>query len=422
MTAAFPKPSFRHARQKGASAQPAWAWVFLAVFLVFGGVALASSRQSSAEPSPLISPSSADFPESAESLPSSASTVPTGPLTGSAVEVEPLNTPVLVHDEEKHAEHEKEGAVPEIPNAIHLLYELFEEKHSHSGASEAERSKTSKLFKLLHKGPLKEPLPIIGTLQWENHVFALIGALILIGIFTLGVRKMSLRSPSRMQMVVEMLVEGFDRFVCGILGEKQGRRFAPYIATLFLFILINNLMVLIPFFKAATSSLVLTGSLALLTFVIVQATALIELGPLGYLYHLCGSPRSVIEWCLAPLFLVLHIIGELARPVSLALRLFGNVLGEDILLGAFVLMGVGLASVFGVYPPAPGIPLHFPFMFLVILTSTIQALVFSLLTTIYILLVLPHGHEEHGEDSEAGLHEAAVRGTASEGITAKQAA
>ena len=79
-------------------------------------------------------------------------------------------------------------------------------------------------------------------------------------------------------------------------------------------------------------------------------------------------------------------------------------------------------SVFGVYPPAPGIPLHFPFMFLVMLTSTIQALVFSLLTTIYILLVLPHGHEEHGEEAEGASQEAAGGGTAAEAVAAKQAA
>lgn len=422
MTPAYPRTGIFCLFVSDACARTGWVMVLLAAFLFTGGGAAASIGRSSPDPSPLIPPAVAELPESESSAAPSVSAAPTGPMTGSAVEVEPLGTPLALFEEEEHAEHGKEGAIPEIPNAIHLLYELFEEKHIHSGASEAERSKTSRLLKMLHKGPLKEPLPIIGTLQWENHVFAGIGALILIGFFALGVRKMSLRSPSRWQVFVEMLVEGFDRFVRGILGEKQGRRFAPYIATLFLFILINNLMVLVPFFKAATSSLVLTGSLALLTFLIVQATALVELGPLGYLYHLCGSPRSVIEWCLAPLFLVLHIIGELARPVSLALRLFGNVLGEDILLGAFVLMGVGLASVFGVYPPAPGIPLHFPFLFLVMLTSTIQALVFSLLTTIYILLVLPHGHEEHGEEAEGASQEAPGAGTAAEAVAAKQAA
>jgi F-type H+-transporting ATPase subunit a len=196
------------------------------------------------------------------------------------------------------------------------------------------------------------------------------------------------------------VVEGFDNFIRGILGPRHGRAFAPYIMTLFLFILLNNLMGLVPLLKSSTSSLVLTASLAILTFVIVQATALVNLGPWKYLYHLLGEPKGALMWCLAPLFLFLHVIGELARPLSLALRLFGNILGEDILLGAFLAMGVGLAAFVGVPAPAPGFPLHFPFMFLVLLTSTIQALVFSLLTTIYILLVLPHDEhhgEEHGE-------------------------
>jgi len=110
---------------------------------------------------------------------------------------------------------------------------------------------------------------------------------------------------------------------------------------------------------------------------------------------------------MSPLFFVLHIIGELAKPVSLALRLFGNILGEDILLGAFLMMGLMVtAAIGGDHLPAwsPGIPLHFPFLFLVLLTSTIQALVFSLLTTIYILLVLPHDehHDEAGHEAAAG--------------------
>jgi F-type H+-transporting ATPase subunit a len=299
-----------------------------------------------------------------------------------------------------HGEEAEEGShgggVPEIPNAVQLLYEYFHEKALEEGTDPAEG--VAGILQTLHKGPIKEPLPIVGTIPWENHVFAVFGGLVIIFLFWMGVRRLEVRPRSRWQALVESVVELFHNFVIGILGPHHGRRFAPYIATLFIFILVNNLMVLVPFLKAPTSSLVLTGSLALLTFVIVQATALIHLGPLGYLYHLMGEPKGLIMWLLMPLFLVLHVIGELARPVSLSLRLFGNVLGEDILLGAFLLMGVALAGTLGIHPPIPGFPLHFPFMFLVILTSTIQALVFALLSTIYILLVLPHDeHHEHGE-------------------------
>jgi len=83
----------------------------------------------------------------------------------------------------------------------------------------------------------------------------------------------------------------------------------------------------------------------------------------------------------------MHIIGELAKPFSLALRLFGNITGEDILVAAFV--GLGLMALSFVHSPI-GLPFNVPFILLGILLSTIQALVFTLLSSVYILMMLPH--------------------------------
>jgi F-type H+-transporting ATPase subunit a len=77
----------------------------------------------------------------------------------------------------------------------------------------------------------------------------------------------------------------------------------------------------------------------------------------------------------------------------------GNILGKDILLGSFLFMGIAIVGV--IAPGADsyfGLPLSLPFYFLAILLSTIQALIFALLSTIYILLVLPHDHDHHGEE------------------------
>ena len=87
--------------------------------------------------------------------------------------------------------------------------------------------------------------------------------------------------------------------------------------------------------------------------------------------------------------LPLHIISELVRPVSLAMRLFGSMMGEDVLIAVFVGLGILIVS-FAKVPV--GIPLQFPFLLLAILTSVVQALVFSILSTVYILMMLPH-HE-----------------------------
>src|SRR5512139_2548257 len=126
-----------------------------------------------------------------------------------------------------------------------------------------------------------------------------------------------------------------------------------------------------------------------------------ELGPLGWLDHLAGNPRSVIEWVLVPLMMPIHIIGELAKPVSLSCRLFGNIFGEDMLLVGFAGLGISLFSLLGLGFLQVGLPLHFPFLFLALLTSLIQALVFAILSTIYFLLMLPH---DHGHEAEAQHH------------------
>ena len=99
----------------------------------------------------------------------------------------------------------------------------------------------------------------------------------------------------------------------------------------------------------------------------------------------------MIGWILVPLMFPLHVIGELAKPLSLSLRLFGNIFGEDSLIAVFATLGV-LAISFLHIPI--GVPFQVPFVFLALLTGTIQALVFTLLSTIYFALVLPHEFHE----------------------------
>ena len=198
--------------------------------------------------------------------------------------------------------------------------------------------------------------------------------------------------PHGIQNLIELIVEKAREFIGGILGKERGDKYLPFIGSLFLFIFLNNLLGLIPFFKAPTSSFKTTIALGGLIFFYVQYLALKENGVLKYFHHLAGAPDNYITWGLSPLLLILHIIGELSKPLSLALRLYGNILGEDIVLGTFIGFGIAVFTYIGIKFPF-GLPLHLPFYFLSILTSFLQAFVFSLLTTVYILLVLPH--EEH---------------------------
>ncbi len=228
--------------------------------------------------------------------------------------------------------------------------------------------------------------------RFEPVLFALFVALVLSLIAFLATRNRQW-VPGPLQNGVEYAVEMLYDFVVGILGPKYGPRYVPYLGTLFVYILAMNLFGLIPFMDSPTSSLNVTVGLALCTFLYVQYTGIRELGALGYVDHMAGNPRSAISWCMVPIMLPVHVIGELAKPVSLSCRLFGNVFGEDMLLVAFTSLGVATLSF--VHSPV-GIPWQFPFLVLALLTSTIQALVFTVLSTIYLLLMLPH--EEHGRE------------------------
>ncbi len=247
--------------------------------------------------------------------------------------------------------------VPELPNFVSLIKKVYGD---------------SPWVMLLH--------------EWENIVFALIVTLGILITFYIGTRNATLL-PSSFQNFLEWFAENLQRFVVEVLGKK-GKKYVPFLGTLFLYILSMNLFVLVPLMKAPSSSLNITVALALCVFVLVQYLNIKNFGFLGFLYHLAGSPKGAIGWALVPLMLPIEILTQLTRPLTLALRLFGNVLGEDILIGTFALFGVTFLSSY-VYELPLGIPLQIPFMFLALLTGLMQALVFTLLTTVYILLSTP---------------------------------
>lgn len=216
---------------------------------------------------------------------------------------------------------------------------------------------------------------------WENVIFSLIIVCAISIVAYLAARKNAL-IPNRLQTFIEIVVGSLDDFVCGILGPK-GSKYTPFIGTLFIYILAMNLFGLVPFMKSSTSSLSTTAALAICVFLYVQYTGIKEMGPLGYLDHLMGNPRGIIAFSIfIPIILfVIHIITEFVRPLSLTLRLGSNILAEDKLLA--ISAGFGMV----------GVPLLLFSMFLMILSGLIQAVVFSLLSTVYFALALSHEEE-----------------------------
>ncbi|MFA6356602.1 MAG: F0F1 ATP synthase subunit A, partial [Candidatus Omnitrophota bacterium] len=176
---------------------------------------------------------------------------------------------------------------------------------------------------------------------YENIIYSLM-IVALVSLLAFFASRRSSMVPGRLQLFMEIVVGGLDDFVCGILGPK-GKRFTPFIGTLFIYILLMNLMGLVPFLKSSTSSLSTTVALAVCVFLYVQFTAIRENGIIGYVDHLMGNPRGVIAFTvfIPVLLFFIHIISELVKPLSLALRLRSNVWAEDMLLAVSAQFGIG---------------------------------------------------------------------------------
>ncbi len=176
--------------------------------------------------------------------------------------------------------------------------------------------------------------------------------------------------PSGFQNVVEAIVEGIYGFVEDILGEKETKKHFKLIATLGIFIFFANITELIPYFTPPTSSWNTTIAMAILVFVYYQFLGIKTHG-FRYVKQFMGP-----VWWLVPLMLPVEIIGHFARILSLSVRLFGNIGGDDLLLAIMFFLAPWL------------IPL--PIMALVLLSAVLQAFIFALLSTLYISAAVSH--------------------------------
>ena len=171
----------------------------------------------------------------------------------------------------------------------------------------------------------------------------------------------------------EVLADTVLGLMAGVMGEKAAKRYLPLVGTLFIFILFSNLLGLIPGFLPPTETLKTNLALSVSVFVLTHVFGVREHG-LKYFKHFLGP-----IWWLIPLMLPIELISHIARPVSLSMRLMGNIVGDHKLVGVF----------FGIFP----LLLPLPFMVMGVLVCVVQAVVFSLLTTVYISQAV--AHEEH---------------------------
>jgi F-type H+-transporting ATPase subunit a len=222
---------------------------------------------------------------------------------------------------------------------------------------------------------LNEILSAIGLGHFGHEYSHVVHSWLVMAILVVGTGLMAAGLqliPRKGQSLLEIIVQGLENFMVEITGE-EGRAFFPYVATVFLYVFVSNLIGLIPGFFSPTANLNTTFSLAICTFVLTHAIG-IKFHGVKYIKHFLGPVLA-----LAPLMVVIEIIGHLARVMSLSVRLFGNILGKEKILGIlFALAGLYLAPL--------------PILFLGILVSLIQAVVFMLLSIVYFTGAMEDAH------------------------------
>jgi F-type H+-transporting ATPase subunit a len=185
------------------------------------------------------------------------------------------------------------------------------------------------------------------------------------------------RIPRGFQGFLEMLCSFWENYTLDVIGPK-GLPYFPLIMTIFLFILFSNYIGLVPGFQPPTANIGTNAACAIVVFLFYQYVGISKNG-LKYLKKFLG-PIPVM----APFMLVIEIISELARPVSLAVRLFANIFGGEMIIKLFFTFAAFLAGFLGIFMyfiPLPVIWMSWES----IITCPIQAFVFSLLTLIYLM-------------------------------------
>ena len=215
-----------------------------------------------------------------------------------------------------------------------------------------------------------------------NTYFAV---LVLVLFFIFVTRKLKRIPEGKGQTLLEVFVGGIMDFFGNILGD-HGKKYVPFVGSFFIFILFLNYLGVIPGLQPPTADLNTTLALGITALIGVQIIAIKENGIGGYLKHLAGNP----PW-LGVLMFPLEIIAQLSRAGSLAIRLFGNIFGEK----SVVIELTKLGLIVLIADAIPFIPVQVPMLFFGLFAGFLQAFVFTILTSIYIVLFIEHGEEAH---------------------------
>ena len=212
----------------------------------------------------------------------------------------------------------------------------------------------------------KVVIPLFGVLDITGEVIMMWVLMLIVTVIALILRLRLKERPGKFQNIIETGVESLSNFFSGVIGAKKAKQYFTFLGSMFIFIILSNYSGIFPgvgytdYLKAPTSSLSVTAALGAVTFIYLQICSL------------RFSVKNYFKKFISPfvLMLPLVLIDEIVRPVSLALRLYGNIFGEETVTEEF----------FGLVPI--GVPVVM--MVLSLLFCAIQAMVFTMLTSIYL--------------------------------------
>jgi F-type H+-transporting ATPase subunit a len=251
------------------------------------------------------------------------------------------------------------------------------------------------------------PNPLAEYSPWYYSGVAAIVVFILVAIMFATTRGLTKRTPGKKQAFIEQCVASINHFCRNAIGEG-GEKFAPLVGTIFAFILTSNLIGVLPLifnkphneppsaaplasiWPAPTTNISVTFALGIIVFCVSLYVGIKSNGLGAFLKHMAGPIPF-----LAPLIFPIELISFLVRPISLAMRLFGNIFGEEMVAAVLVTLAITMLPWF-----IP-IPLQLPMLMFGVFGSIVQAGVFTILTCAYINLAIgEHGDHGHGHDHD----------------------
>jgi F-type H+-transporting ATPase subunit a len=196
--------------------------------------------------------------------------------------------------------------------------------------------------------------------------------------------------PNGFQNLMEAYLKGVLSMGRDVVGEKLARKYLPLVATIGLFVLISNLIGIIPGFESPTSNINVTLPLALFVFFYYNFEGIREQGVVHYFAHFAGPVKI-----LAPLMFPIEIVSHLSRIISLSFRLFGNIKGDDLFLWVLLML-------------VPWLLIPLPGYLLLTFSALLQTFVFMMLTYVYLAgaVILEEEHKEKAPETASAVGKA----------------